>query len=509
MLEEERKLGADDAFRLPDLTDRLPAGGTVVKAPAVTLTATYYDTPDLRLARSGVSLRHRKGDALPWTVKLPAAVPGLRHEISRKGRPGSPPADLVALVTAWSRGAALAPAARIRSVRHAYELHDAEGTVLAEVADDAVTVFDGKAVRMAFREIEVERKAGDRALLAAVAGALTEAGAVEGEFTPKHVRALGAAAAQPPDLTPPGNLPEQPSAAEVVAAAVRAGIGRIFAHDPLVRLGQPLDDGDTAVHQMRVGCRRLRSDLRTFAALLDRDWVDQLRDELRWIAGVLGEARDAEVLRERLQHTANADPLSPVDGAAVAWLDAALDARQQQALATVDEALRSPRYHAMLDLLVDAAREPKVVATAAQPAQRLLPRMVARPWRRLAYGAKGVDGAADLDPLAADERWHAVRINGKRARYAVDAVASVIGGPAAKLAKALARVQNLLGEHQDAAVAADTWVALAAEAPDDAALAVVAGRLFERERTAIRAVRAAFPEAWAVAAEPTRTRWLP
>ncbi|HTF09261.1 MAG TPA: CYTH domain-containing protein, partial [Asanoa sp.] len=214
MLEEERKLGADDAFRLPDLTDRLPAGGTVVKAPAVTLTATYYDTPDLRLARSGVSLRHRKGDALPWTVKLPAAVPGLRHEISRKGRPGSPPADLVALVTAWSRGAALAPAARIRSVRHAYELHDAEGTVLAEVADDAVTVFDGKAVRMAFREIEVERKAGKAKLLDLVEVALRDAGAVTAqEFTPKLVRALGEAAQQPSDWPrPPERAFKRPTA---------------------------------------------------------------------------------------------------------------------------------------------------------------------------------------------------------------------------------------------------------------------------------------------------------
>ncbi|MEV4538359.1 CYTH and CHAD domain-containing protein [Asanoa sp. NPDC049518] len=509
MIEEERKFGADDAFHLPDLTDRLPAGGSVVSAPPATLTATYYDTPDLRLARAGVSLRHRKGDSAPWTVKLPAAVPGLRHEVSRKGRAGNPPAELLALVTAWSRGAALAPAAKIQTVRHAYDLTDTDGTVLAEVADDAVTVFDGKAVRMAFREIEVERKGGDRALLDFVAAALLDAGAVEGEFTPKHVRALGAAAALPPDLTPPGDLPEQPSAADVVVAAVRSGVGRILAHDPLVRLGQPLEDGDTAVHQMRVGCRRLRSDLRTFAALLDREWVGRIRDELRWIAGVLGEARDAEVLRERLQHTANADPLCPVDPAAVAKFDEALDARQRQALANVDEALRGARYHALLELLVDAAREPRVAPTAAQPALRLLPRMVAKPWRRLAYGAKGVDGAADLDPLAADERWHAVRINGKRARYAVDAVASVIGGPAAKLAKALGKVQNLLGEHQDAAVAADTWVALAAGSPGDTDLAVIAGRLYERERASIRAVRAAFPEAWAVAAEPTRTRWLP
>ena len=509
MLEEERKLAADDAFRLPDLTDRLPAGGEVVAAAPVTLTATYHDTPDLRLARAGASLRHRKGDALPWTVKLPAAVPGLRREISRKGRAGNPPADLVALVTAWSRGVALSPAAVVKTVRHAYELRADDGTVLAEVADDAVTVLDGKTVRMAFREIEVERKEGESGLLDAVEEALVEAGATRGVFTPKNKRALGEAAALPPDLTPAGPLPDEPTAADVITAAIRNGVGRILAHDPLVRLRVPTDDGDTAVHQMRVGCRRLRSDLRTFSALLDSDWIRELRGELGWIAGVLGAARDAEVLRDRLHRTAATDPLCPLDAAAVAQIDAALTARHDEALDALDEALETPRYHSLLDLLVDAARAPRVTARAGQAAHQLLPRLVARPWRRLAYGAKGVDGAADLDPLAADDRWHAVRINGKKARYAVDAVAPVMGGPAAKLAKSLGKVQDLLGEHQDAAVAADTWVEIAAGSPGDTTLAVTAGRLYERERAAIRAVRAAFPEAWASAAEPTRTRWLP
>ncbi len=55
----------------------------------------------------------------------------------------------------------------------------------------------------------------------------------------------------------------------MVTAAIRRDIGRIMAHDPLVRLRVEFDDGDTAVHQMRVGCRRLRSDLRTFQPLLD------------------------------------------------------------------------------------------------------------------------------------------------------------------------------------------------------------------------------------------------
>jgi CHAD domain-containing protein len=508
MLEEERKYQAGAGFELPDLTDQLPTGAALDAVKPVTLTATYYDTADLRLARAGVSLRHRRGDALPWTVKLPADVPGVRREISRAGRAGTPPKDLVALVTAYSRGEPLAPAAVVRSVRRAYEVR-ADGQVLAEIADDDVAVLDGKTVRSKFREIEVERKEGDRGLLERLGGAIVRAGAVEGAFTPKHVRALGPAAAAAPDLVTDDSLPDAPTSGDVVTAALRRDIGRIFAHDPLVRLAVPTDEGDTAVHQMRVGCRRMRSDLRTFDPLLDRPWADGLRAELSWIAGVLGAARDAEVLRERLRRTASTDPVAPPDEESVAKIDAELAHRHERALVAVDEAMRTPRYHALLDALVDAAREPRLSTRAMTPADDLLPRLVSRPWHRLAYGAKGVDGAADLDPSAPDERWHAVRINGKKARYAVDAAAPVIGRPAEKLAKALGRVQTLLGEHQDAAVAADTWVDVARTHPDDLMLAVTAGRLYERERASIREVRSAFPDAWRRAAAPQRTAWLP
>jgi CHAD domain-containing protein len=509
MLEEERKYLADPTFRLPDLTGALTEGGEVVAQPRVTLTATYYDTDDLRLARAGVSLRHRRGDAKPWTVKLPADHPGVRHEISRSGRAGTAPTALVALVAAWARGRTLRPATVVRTVRTAYDLRAADGTVLAEVADDEVSVLDGRDVRATFREIEVERKAGDRTLLDRVGDVLTEAGATIGDFIPKHVRALGAAATAPPDLTPPAHLPPKPSAGDVVTEAIRRGAERIFAHDPLVRLGAATHDDDTAVHQMRVGCRRLRSDLRTFAPLLAGDWVEHLREELRWFAGVLGGARDAEVLRERLHRTAATDPLSPPDPTAVAAIDAALVARHERALDEVAAAMRSARYFALLDALVDTARAPRLAPQAGQPATKLLPRLVARPWRRLAFGAKGVGGATDLDPTAPDGAWHAVRINGKKARYAVDAVATVIDGEAPGLAKALANVQTLLGDHQDAAVAAQTWVDIARQQPGDHALAVTAGRLFERERAAVREARAGFPKAWRSAAQARRTAWLP
>jgi CHAD domain-containing protein len=517
MLEEERKFAVGAGFEVPDLTGCLPSGGRVVPRPPMTLRATYYDTADLRLARAGVSLRYRRGEAPAggrkatgtWTAKLPTETTGIRQEISRPGPATAPPAELVGLLTAYHRGDELVPATTMRTVRRVYDLRDRQDRLLAEVSDDSVSVVDGRRTAATFREVEVERGEGSRKLLDKVGALLCKAGAAAGEFTPKHVRAMGPAASVPPDLVAPGLLPRKPSAGEVVTTALRRDIARIIEHDPLVRLRDPLPDGDTPVHQMRVGTRRLRSDLRTFGPLLDKDWAGRLRTELGWIADVLGAARDAEVLRDRLRHTAAADPLAPPDAAAVARIDADLTARHEEALLALDEALASDRYLALLDLLLDAARKPRLTGPARKPAREALPTLVGRPWRRLVRGGPGVYGAGDLDATAPDDDWHAVRVNGKRARYAADAVADVIGGSAPALAKALGSVQNLLGEHQDAAVAAETWLAIALADPDDHALAVTAGRLYERERAAVRAARDAFPQAWEAASQPRLTDWLP
>jgi hypothetical protein len=70
-------------------------------------------------------------------------------------------------------------------------------------------------------------------------------------------------------------------------------------------------------------------------------------------------------------------------------------------------------------------------------------------------------------------------------------------------------VQNLLGEHQDAVVASETWLSIAQSDPDDHALAVTAGRLVERERATVRRVRAEFPAAWSATNRRRLTEWLP
>jgi CHAD domain-containing protein len=509
MLEEERKYEVDTQFAVPDLSACVPPDGRVVVRPPLRLRATYLDTADLRLARAGASLRYRSGDDEPWTVKLPTSITGIRNEISMAGSPTSVPERLLDLVTVYTRGAPLAPAVVLSTVRHAYQICDSDDQVAVELVDDSVSVLDGRRVALRFREIEVERKAGRARLLDRVEAVLHDAGALVGDFTPKHVRALGLPALNPPDWPgAPERMSKRPTAGDVVRAAIQRDIARIVTHDPLVRLRATVGDDDTAVHQMRVGVRRLRSDLRTFAPILERPWANALRDELGWVGHTLGGARDAEVLRARLRQTAAADPLVPLDGAGIERIDADLAARHEDALQQLDKALSSERYHALLDQLVDAANTPRLLRAAADPAALVLPGLVNRPWQRLAHGGDGVPAAGQLDPDAPDEAWHAVRINAKRARYAVDAVAAVLGGDAADLARALAAVQELLGQHQDAAVAAQTWLGIANADPDDHALAVTAGRLFERERTIVQEVRAQFPATWRATTKRRLTDWL-
>jgi CHAD domain-containing protein len=509
VLEEERKYEVDAAFAMPDLTECVPDGGRLIVRPPQKLRATYYDTSDLRLARSGASLRYRRGDDEPWTVKLPTEAPGIRNEISMAGSPSTPPERLLDLVTSYTRGAPVSPVTVLSTHRLAYQLCDRDDRVAVEVVDDTVTVSEGRKTVLKFREIEAERKAGKAKLLDRVETALHDAGATVGDFTPKYVRALGSPASEPTDWPEaPVRMSKHPTAADVVTAAVQSDIARIVAHDPLVRLRAPVGRDDTAVHQMRVGCRRLRSDLRTFAAILDRDWANELRRELAWLAHALGAARDAEVLRSRVLRTAGTDPLIPLDDASVARIDADLAARHEDALQALDKAMCEERYHRLLDSLLDAARSPRLGRRAEDAAEVVLPGLVGLPWRRFAFGGNGVPGAGQLDPEAPDTAWHAVRVNGKRARYAVEAVASVLGGEAAALASELAKVQDLLGEHQDAAVAADTWLAIANADPDDHALAVTAGRLYERERAAVRSARAAFPSAWRNASRRRLTEWM-
>ncbi|HEV8166176.1 MAG TPA: CYTH domain-containing protein, partial [Actinomycetota bacterium] len=142
MEEREAKLAAPAGFELPDLNGG-EAGFLAEPEPERRYTTTYWDTPDLRLARWQASLRYRDDEG--WTVKLPVATDGpvvVRQELTFQGKPGKVPDEAAGLVRAFVRGAQLAPVARLRAVRRRVALRNAAGEELAEVVDDQVQVID-------------------------------------------------------------------------------------------------------------------------------------------------------------------------------------------------------------------------------------------------------------------------------------------------------------------------------------------------------------------------------
>ena len=480
-LERETKLQVPVGFRLPDLGGD---GMVAVEGETQQFATTYVDTDDLRVARWGSSLRHREGQG--WTVKLPADGAGdllARDERVFAGDdPRKLPVAAADLLRAYVRGAELAPVLRFRTVRRPVELSDELGRRLALVTDDEVSTMQGRRVAARFREIEVELDDGvPKETGEAIVRKLQAAGAGEIDNVPKLHRALGSRADAPPDVVVL-NLDGGADVRDVVRASLSASFVRLIRHDAGVRLGE----GPEAVHQARVATRRLRSDLRTFGDALEPSWSGPLRDELKWLGRALAEVRDAEVLRERIR--SGGGRLRPQDREAVDRLLQGVDRRRDEARETLLELLRSERYVAVLDALVEGSNDPRVLhGVATAPAATVLPSLLDAPWKQL---VTAVDRLAEDD---GDEALHGARIHTKRARYGSEAVSAVFGKKARAFAEAAASLQDVLGDHQDAVVAG-AWLRETAAAEPE--LAFVAGQLDAFEALAAQESRRRWPEAW-------------
>ena len=447
--EYERKLDAPVGFQLP------PLGGRPLE-PRV-FSSVYYDVPGRSLAAVGITIRRRtENGRSAWQLKLPSK--DSRLELEAEGGPQKPTEELLELLQAHLRHGPLEPVAELRTRRRG-ELVARNGTT-AEVTVDEVAVMDAHRVRDQFVEVEVELRTGSPAQLDGLAKELASAGAEPGKGLPKVFRAIERK----------DDAPASKSPFETLRSRLRDQLREVERHDPGTRLGRDPD----SLHDMRVAVRRLRALLRAGKSLVATETAE-LDARLKQVGRALGDVRDLDVLIEHLE--AEAAGLGGEDAKRAEALLAALRTERSSSRSRMLDALRSDRYLSLLD---DAART--IEQLEPNGAETSLHQLADKAFAKVRKAVR------ELPDEPADADLHAARKKGKRARYAAELAGRK------KFVKRAKRLQDVLGEHQDAVVAAQRLRELAADASPEQAFA--AGRLVEREETRRAEARAAWPKAW-------------
>ncbi|MBE1467859.1 CHAD domain-containing protein [Kibdelosporangium phytohabitans] len=261
----------------------------------------------------------------------------------------------------------------------------------------------------------------------------------------------------------------------------------LLAHEAGTKSGVDPED----LHQMRVTIRRLRAAVNADGAGLG-EIAPPLQEDLKWLGNALGPVRDLDVQLDRLR--AEAAGFDDDERAAVERLLGGLITERKAARRRMLAAMRTKRYNSLLTSLAAATVSEPEETTSDNGGRDAVISVIYRPYRKL---FKAV-AALGEDPV--DEQLHALRIKGKRLRYAAELVGAAGKEPVKELIKATKAFQEVLGEHQDAAVAEDIIRRLSAGQQDPAVI-FVAGRLVEREHARRLAYRSQWRDKWdAVAA---------
>jgi triphosphatase len=459
----------------------------------------YLDTEDWRLYRAGYTLRIRTSAR---RAEATAKSRGTQDDGLRDRRelteplPADDPAALAAaggpvgaLVRALAGGRPLRELFAVRTRRQRYAI-EAGGRVVAELAldDTSFPLPTGRPARLQRVEVEVEPSSEDET--APLVDELREATGLRPAGASKFeagLLAAGLAPPGPPDLGPT-DVDASMSIGEVAFAVLRTHFAEFLAHEPGARLGEDPEE----VHDMRVAGRRLRAAISLFRDALPVR-MQRLRDELKWVGGLLGEVRDLDVQLEQVR--AWFADLSNEDRAALAPLPAALERRRGEARARLLHQLDSRRFERLTGGMSGLLRHGPL--RRSRPSRT--PALVAAPdlirWRSRKFRKLGDRLGAHSSP----EDLHALRIRGKRLRYAVEFLAPLYPKRSERLVKRLVAVQDHLGELQDAQVAMADLEELVAEADLPPRAVFLLGRMYERHARRAEELRRSSPPLYAAA----------
>jgi inorganic triphosphatase YgiF len=392
-LEIEAKYDLPEGAEVPDLLGVGPVA-RVDDLPVQVLTAIYYDTADLALQQHRITLRRRTGGSDDgWHLKLPVAG-GERLEVRRAlgSRPAVPLPLRRLLVAVVAENQPLVPVATLvthRTVRH---LVGPAGAVLAELADDLVTVERKGAETLRWRELEVELVDGDPDLLARLDAAVRAAGLQPAAASSKIGRVLSAGSSgRSVSWTP------RLRAATAAEPLLAESATRLRVLDAMARAGR---GGAPSELEQAVRRRRSAVDVARRLGAVAADVAAEQRRELAWAEGSLAGAARLDAAAALVRESLDEQPAELVLGPVARRLDREVAARRRAEQHHVAELLDSPRWLR----LVAAGR---VVGPDRGPRLgKALPDLTARTSRRLERRLRDL---ADASDRTLDERLAAAR----------------------------------------------------------------------------------------------------
>ena len=456
---------------------------------------TYFDTAAWHIHRAGYTCRLRRKESGPeLTLKSMAeSSGGIR---SRRERTETLPADVEtpakaqgpcgAAIRAMAGRAPVEPIFRLTTRRQLFTLSDAAGP-LAELAldDTAIPVGDEAPVRLARVEVEVDPAAVDRAR--PFVDAMVAANGLNAASTSKFESALIATGQHIPAAADLGSLATADSmtAGEVAYAVLRKQFGVLLANEPGTRLGEDIE----ALHDMRVATRRLRAAMAAFRPFLTPRML-ALRDELGWVAAALGEVRDLDVQLDRMGEWR--EGFTPERAHALDAIESLLHARRNAARKRMLLALDSRRYGRLVSRFSALLKygPPRTFVPGRAPILAVAPDMVEKRYRTVRKSGDRINRTS------APDLYHALRIDAKKLRYALEFVGTgIYGKPAVEFSTRVTAMQDVLGLHQDAYVAMDMLHEIAESSGRrlTPATLLAMGSISERYRTHAEDLRRQFP----------------
>lgn len=436
-------------------SDVLPRESTTAKQVSV-----YFDTPDQDLEKAGLTLRIRrsKGKRIQTVKAAATSTAGLfaRSEWERPLRNDVPILDDATPIPVLLGPdlSDIAPVFEVHVERQKWDYRD--GNALIEVVlDRGYAIADGH--RSPVCEIELELQQGDPDALFRLARQLDAIAALRLGVVTKSER--GYMLTRAPVTVFKAErviLAADTTAAQAFQQIIQACVRQFRLNEPLV-FG--VHDSE-ALHQARVSIRRLRSAFSIFKPVLDDADDKRLREDLRWLASELGDARNLDVLLKR----SKPGPLHD-----------RLETARAGAYAKVDEALSSTRARSMmLDLAEWTAtggwlRAPDTQKLRDGSAHEFACAALGKQRRRIKKDGKDL---AHSD----DETRHELRKDAKKLRYAAEFFGSLFDRKRQKkrykkFVDALEELQDQLGLLNDLATAPDVFRALGlADDPEAAAL---------------------------------------